>query len=69
SQESPSQESPSQTQEVGGGILMADPEKIADMVEQVAQTEGDRYSRLVDIHDALRDALAETDGGPAATGR
>lgn len=48
---------------------MADPEKIADMVEQVAQTEGDRYSRLVDIHDALRDALAETDGGPAATGR
>lgn len=48
---------------------MTDPEQLAQMVEQAAQVEGDRYSLLVGIHDALRDALAETDGGPAAAGR
>lgn len=48
---------------------MTDPEKLAEMVEEAARAEGDRYPRLVGIHDALRDALAETDGGPAAAGR
>jgi hypothetical protein len=39
------------------------------MVEQVAGADGDRYDQLVAAHDALRDALARTDGDTQAAGR
>lgn len=49
---------------------MVDIDRVNEMVGQAEQAEqSDRYSRLVDIHDALRVALAETDGDASATGR
>jgi hypothetical protein len=49
---------------------MVDIERVNEMVGQVEQAEqADRYSRLVEIHDALRVALAETDGDASAPGR
>jgi len=48
---------------------MADIQDVTAMVGQAEQSEGDRYSRLVDIHDALRVALSETDGDASAPGR
>ena len=42
---------------------------IEEMIDGAESLEGDRYPLLLDIHDALRTALAETDGDPAATGR
>lgn len=42
---------------------------IEEMIDSAESLEGDRYPLLLDIHDALRTALAETDGDPAATGR
>ncbi len=42
---------------------------LEDKVEAVASDTGDRYEQLVEVHDALRQALAETDSDPAAPGR
>jgi hypothetical protein len=39
------------------------------MVESASTSTGERYSMLVEIHDAIRAALVETDGDPSATGR
>lgn len=44
-------------------------ERVTEIVDQAAKAEGDRYEQLVAAHDALREALAETDGDAAATGR
>jgi hypothetical protein len=46
-----------------------DLEELTEMVDQVATVEGDRYEQLVVAHDALRTALAETDGDAQAAGR
>lgn len=48
---------------------MADLEQLTDMVDEVATQTGERYEQLVRAHDALRDALAETDGGTPTAGR
>jgi len=48
---------------------MGDIDEVTGMVEQAEQSEADRYPLLVDIHDALRVALAETDGDASASGR
>ena len=39
---------------------------IAQLVEAAASADHDRYALLVEAHDALRTALAETDDAPAA---
>lgn len=44
-------------------------DELTSMVEQTASTTGDRYQMLVDVHDALREALSETDRDPTAAGR
>lgn len=44
-------------------------EDLTSMVEQAATSSGDRYQLLVDLQDALREALSETDGDPSAAGR
>jgi hypothetical protein len=46
---------------------MAD--RLDDLLDRAESEQGDRYPLLIDIHDALREALAETDGDAAATGR
>jgi hypothetical protein len=42
---------------------------LTNMVEAASTQSGDRYESLVEIHDALRAALDETDGDPSAAGR
>ncbi len=42
---------------------------LTEMVEAASTQSGDRYESLVEIHDALRAALDETDGDPSAAGR
>ncbi len=42
---------------------------LTEMVEAASTQSGDRYESLVEIHDALRAALDETDGAPSAAGR
>jgi hypothetical protein len=46
---------------------MAEP--LEELIERAESQPGDRYPLLIEIHDALREALAETDGDAAATGR
>lgn len=48
---------------------MRDLDELTETVDQVATIEGDRYEQLVAVHDALRTALAETDGDAQAAGR
>lgn len=48
---------------------MADIEQLQQMVDEAASDPTDRYPRLVVLHDALREALSETDGDAAAAGR
>ncbi len=48
---------------------MSDLDELTDMVEQVSTVQGDRYDQLVAAHDALREALAHTDGDTQAAGR
>lgn len=42
---------------------------LEELIDRAQSQEGDRYPLLLDIHDALRAALAETDGDPTASGR
>jgi hypothetical protein len=42
---------------------------LTQMVEAASTRSDDRYESLVQIHDALRAALDETDGDPSAAGR
>lgn len=44
-------------------------DRLDDLIDRAESEQGDRYAMLIDIHDALREALAETDGDTAATGR
>lgn len=44
-------------------------DRIDELIARAESTEGDRYEVLMDIHDAVREALSETDGDAAATGR
>ncbi len=48
---------------------MTDLDELTAMVEGVVAYEGDRYPQLVAAHDALREALARTDGDTQAAGR
>ncbi|MCB0902258.1 MAG: hypothetical protein KDB83_09100, partial [Actinobacteria bacterium] len=54
-------------QEDREGFLMTD--RLDDLIDRAESEQGDRYAMLIDIHDALREALAETDGDTAAAGR
>lgn len=47
---------------------MTDLDRLTDAVDAVSTADGDRYSQLVEVHEQLRAALAET-GDSAATGR
>lgn len=48
---------------------MKDLDELTLMVEAISTSEGDRYGQLSAAHDALREALAHTDGDPQAAGR
>ncbi len=48
---------------------MIDLDRLTAMVDDVAAAQGDRYPQLVAVHDALQEALAETDGNAQAPGR
>ena len=49
--------------------MMTDIDELTRMVDEASADTGDRYPQLVALHDALREALSETDGDAAATGR
>ncbi len=69
-QEASSQEAGAEearSQEARRGVLMAEP--LEELIERAESQPDDRYPLLIEIHDALREALAETDGDAAATGR
>lgn len=44
-------------------------DRLEELIQRAESEQGDRYQLLSDIHDAVREALAETDGDAAATGR
>ena len=44
-------------------------DRLDDLIDRAESEQGDRYAMLIDIHDALREALADTDGDTAAAGR
>lgn len=48
---------------------MTDLDQVTALVDDAARTDGDRYDKLVAAHDALRAALADTDGDTQAAGR
>lgn len=48
---------------------MKDLDELTTLVEAITSVQGDRYERLVGAHDALREALAHTDGDTQAAGR
>lgn len=48
---------------------MTELDRLTAMVDDVAAAQGDRYPQLVAVHDALQEALAETDGDTQAPGR
>lgn len=48
---------------------MSDFDALSELVDAAATAEGDRYPQLVAAHDAIREALAQTDGDPQAAGR
>ena len=67
---SPQRRSPSQEdfRDKGEGQLMT-LDNLTQMVAAASTRSDDRYESLVQIHDALRAALDETDGDPSAAGR
>lgn len=48
---------------------MKDLDELTSMVDKIEAVQGDRYEQLSAAHDALREALAHTDGDPQAAGR
>lgn len=48
---------------------MKDLDQLTTMIDGIAATDGDRFAALSAAHDALREALAHTDGDTQAAGR